>query len=138
MKIGSATVMLAGVLVALPATAQTRERQKESLEGYLPYAGEPVDRFQFWGLKQWELVDTDKVVVWPRLNQAFLLTVDRPCSELEWAQAISVTSTTNTVSRGFDSVKAGRDTCRINEIRPIDIRKYRAGRDRAKKSAAES
>jgi len=138
MKIGTAVMMLAGVLVALPAMAQTRERQKESLEGYLPYAGEPVDRFQFWGLKQWELVDTDKVVVWPRLNQAFLLTVDKPCSELEWTQSISVTSTTNTVSRGFDSVKAGRDTCRINEIRPIDIKKYRVDRDQAKKSAADS
>jgi hypothetical protein len=30
------------------------------------------------------------------------------------------------VSRGFDSVKVGRDEqCRINEIRPVDYKKVR-------------
>jgi type II secretory pathway pseudopilin PulG len=116
------------LLAAATAQAQTREKQEESLDKYLPYAGAPVDHFQFWKLTQWELVGQFKVVVWPRLNEAFLLTVDPPCSELEWAKSIAVTSTANTVNRGFDSVQVGRDKCRINEIRPIDYKKYRQER----------
>lgn len=124
---------LAALLMAATAHAQTRERQQERLDAYLPYAGEPVERFQFWNLTQWELVATDKVVVWPRLNEAYLLTVDKPCSDLEWAKSIAVTSTANMVNVRFDSVKAGKDTCHINEIRPIDYRKYRQDRAQEKK-----
>ncbi len=128
MKSVAASLGLATLLVAASAHAQTRERQQEALEGYLPYAGAPVDSFQFWNLTQWELVGPEKVVVWPRLQEAYLLTVDAPCSELEWAKSIAVTSSVHRVTVRFDSVKAGRDTCRINEIRPIDIKRQRAER----------
>jgi hypothetical protein len=124
----------AALLVAVGAQAQTRDRQQEGLEAYLPYAGKPVDRFQFWKLTQWELVGTNKVVVWPRLNEAFLLTVDEPCRELEWAKSIALTSSTNTVNRGFDSVIASGQKCRINEIRPIDYKQYR--QDKASKKSS--
>lgn len=126
-------IILVALLAASSAHAQTRDRQKEALDAYLPYAGAAVDRFQFWKLTQWELVAEDKVLVWPRLNEAFLLTVDEPCRELEWAKSISVTSTANSVNRGFDSVIASGQKCRINEIRPIDYLKYKQDR-RAKKS----
>ncbi len=124
--------MIALLFAAGTAAAQTRERQQEALDAYMPYVGESVDRFQFWDLKQWELVAPDKVVVWPRLNQAFLITVDKPCIELEWAKSIGLTSSANTVSVRFDSVKAGRDTCRINLIQKIDYKKYRADRAAAR------
>lgn len=129
MNISRMTIVLAGLLLASGAQAQTRERQQESLDAYLPYAGAPVDRFQFWKLTDWQLVGENKVIVWPRLNQAFLLTVDEPCMDLEWANAIAVTSSTHMVSVRFE---AGKDTCRINEIRPIDYKKYRQDRAAAK------
>ena len=132
MKNRRTMIAFAALLVATAASAQTRERQQEALDAYMPYVGESVDRFQFWDLKQWELVAPDKVVVWPRLNQAFLITVDEPCIELEWAKSIALTSSANTVSARFDSVKAGGDTCRINLIQPIDYKKYRADRSAAK------
>jgi len=128
MKSSITSIALLGLLLAGAAQAQTRERQQEALEKYLPYAGAPVESFQFWNLTQWELVGPEKVVVWPRLQEAYLLTVDAPCSELEWAKAIAVTSSVHRVTVRFDSVKAGRDTCRINEIRPIDIKRLRAER----------
>ncbi len=128
MKSIVASIGLAAMLASGLAQAQTRERQQEALEGYLPYAGAPIESFQFWNLTQWELVGPEKVVVWPRLQEAYLLTVDAPCSELEWAKAIAVTSSVHRVTARFDSVKAGRDTCRINEIRPIDIKRQRAER----------
>ena len=128
MKSIVASIGLSAMLASGLAQAQTRERQQEALEGYLPYAGAPVDSFQFWNLTQWELVGPEKVIVWPRLQEAYLLTVDAPCSELEWAKAIAVTSSVHRVTARFDSVKAGRDTCRINEIRPIDVKRQRAER----------
>lgn len=132
MDIRGKSIVIALLFAAGTAAAQTRERQQEALDAYMPYVGESVDRFQFWDLKQWELVAPDKVVVWPRLNQAFLITVDKPCIELEWAKSIGLTSSANTVSVRFDSVKAGRDTCRINLIQKIDYKKYRADRAAAR------
>ena len=125
-------IALFGLLLATSAFAQTAEKQEKALSEYLPYAGEPVDRFQFWDLQRWELVGEYKVVVWPRLNEAYLLTVDPPCQDLPWAQKIGVTSTANSVSRRFDSVVAGKSRCRINEIRRIDYKKYLADRKAAK------
>ncbi|WP_440223361.1 DUF6491 family protein [Dokdonella sp. MW10] len=114
--------------------AQTRDTQKQNLEAYAPFLGQPVEQFQFFNLQKWELVGEDKVIVWPRLNDAFLLTVDKPCRELEWAQSIGITSTANRVSRRFDSVKAGADTCRIQEIRPLDYKAFQVARREDKAS----
>jgi type II secretory pathway pseudopilin PulG len=122
------------LLVATTASAQTREVQEKRLAEYLPYAGAAVDRFQFWDLQRWELVGEYKVVVWPRLNEAYLITVDAPCSNLEWTDKISMTSSAHVVSKKFDSVVVGKDKCRINEIRPIDYRKMQADRKAAKEA----
>ena len=137
MNVMQAGLVLAAMMIAGEATAQTRERQQEALDAYLPYAGAPMDSFRFWKLTQWELVAPTKVVVWPKLQEAYLLTVDEPCSELEWAKSIAVTSSVQRVTARFDSVKVGRDECRINEIRPIDYRKYQQDR-KARASAADS
>ncbi len=127
-----ALMMILALLLASSASAQTREVQQKRLSEYLPYAGAPVDRFQFWDLQRWELVGEYKVIVWPRLNEAYLLTVDAPCNDLEWTQNIAVSSTAQVVSKRFDSVMTGKDKCRINEIRPIDYKKYLADRKAAK------
>ena len=127
-------LVLLAVFATTVASAQTREKQEKRLDEYLPYAGAPVDRFQFWDLQRWELVGEYKVIVWPRLNEAFLLTVDPPCNDLQWKEAIGVTSTAHVVSQRFDSVVVGHDKCRINEIRPIDYKKYLADRKEAKEA----
>ena len=128
-------ITILALLLATSASAQTREVQQERLSAYLPYAGEPVDRFQFWDLQRWELVGEYKVVVWPQLNEAYLLTVDPPCNDLEWTQKVGLSSTAHVVSKRFDSVMTGKDKCRINEIRPIDYKKYLADRKAAKAKA---
>lgn len=114
--------------ISASACAQTREVQDKNLAAYLEYAGEPVDHFRFWNLTSWELVGPQKLVVWPTLKEAYLLTVDQPCTDLEWAKAISITSSAHTVSARFDSVDVGREKCRIMEIRPIDYAQYKKDR----------
>ena len=113
------------VLLANPDRALAKDAHA-ALDKYLPYAGEPVDRFQFTQLQKWVLLDEYRIVVWPRLNQAFLLRVDPPCQDLEWAHQIGLTSSANVVSRRVDSDIVGEDECPINEIRPIDLKAMNA------------
>ena len=134
MKILFALLVL---LLSTGVAAQTQDKHDEALSQYLPYAGEPVDSFQFWALKRWELVGEYKVVIWPRLNEAYLVTVDAPCDDLRWAKAISVTSSANRVYQRFSFVRAGKYKCRIKEIQPIDYKKLLADRKAAKAAKEE-
>jgi hypothetical protein len=61
------------------------------------------------------------------MNKAYLLTVTGYCPDLQFANAIAVTSTGNTVDR-FEKVIVGRDRCFINEIRPLDTKQLKADR----------
>ncbi|MEO7917218.1 MAG: DUF6491 family protein [Dokdonella sp.] len=100
--------------------AQTREAQEQRLEHYLAGAGAPVEKFQFYKLQKWELVSPNQVVVWTRVTEAWLLTLEKPCSELEWTQSIALTSSTRQVRKRFDYVLVGKGRrCQITEIRPL-------------------
>jgi hypothetical protein len=131
------TLMLLALLATGVASAQTREKQAERLGEFMPYVGEPVDRFQFWELVRYELVGEYKVVVWPRLKEAYLITVDGPCNDLEWEHSIALTSSVNVVHTRFDHVLAGRSRCRINEIRPIDYARYLKDRKDAREAGKD-
>lgn len=107
--------------------ADTPEVQKQHLDEYAPYLEAPVDEFKFWSLYKWQLVGPDKVVVWSTVSDAYLLTVEQPCTHLQWASGIGVTSqASHTVMRRLDAVTAGRDRCRIVQIQPIDTARMRA------------
>jgi hypothetical protein len=86
----------------------------------------------------WSAVSKDQLVVWSGMNKAYLLTVTGYCPDLQFANAIAVTSTGNTVDR-FEKVIVGRDRCLINEIRPLDTKQLKADRkllrDQMKKPA---
>lgn len=122
-----AQVVVVCLLIALGvsgAQAQTRKTQQRNLERFEKYAGAPIESFEFWSLYKWQLVGPEKVVVWSTINDAYLITVEKPCSRLEWTKAIAVTSKqTHMVSSKFDYVKLGSDQCAIEEIRPIDYRR---------------
>jgi hypothetical protein len=125
-------VALAAACVATGALAQTRETQQKSLEKYQPYVGEPVERFQFWKMVEWELVAPDKVVVWTTIKDAFLITVEQPCSDLEWAKGIGVSSSQHFVHTRIDAVEFRHERCPIAEMRPIDYKRYLEDRDSAR------
>jgi hypothetical protein len=66
-------------------------------------------------------------VVWSGLNEGYLVTVTGYCPDLQFANAIGVTSTANTVDK-FEKIVVGRDRCFIKEIRPIDTKQMRLDR----------
>jgi hypothetical protein len=120
-----AAIVLASALIApAVAFAQTRATQQQNLERFEKYAGAPIDEFDFWSLYKWQLVGPEKVVVWSTINDAYLITVAKPCLGLEFARGIGVTSKQrHIVSRKFDEVTYGNGRCEIAEIRPIDYKR---------------
>ena len=103
---------------------------------YADYAGEPIDEFRSFRLDGWTPVARDQLVVWNGVNDAYLIKVWNTCRDLQFANFVGVTSTTNTISK-FEKVRVGQDTCPISEIRPIDVRQMKADR-RAAAAAAKA
>ena len=94
---------------------------------YTDYAGEPIKSFYMNNFDGWNVISKDQIVVWSGLNKAYLLTVTGYCPDLQFANAIGLTSTANTVDR-FEKVIVGRDRCMINEIRPLDTKQMKEDR----------
>jgi hypothetical protein len=94
---------------------------------YTEYAGEPVKSFYMNDLDGWNAISKNQLVVWTGINKAYLLTIAGYCPDLEFAHAIGVTSTGNTVDR-FEKVLVGRDRCLIKEIRPLDTKQIKEDR----------
>jgi len=130
MKISLVPTVLAATLFAGCATAPKLD--------YTDYAGEAVKSFYMSHFDGWTSVSKDQLVVWSGFNKAYLLRVNGYCPDLEFANAIAVTSTGNTVDR-FEKVIVGREKCFISEIRPLDVKQLKADRkllrDQMKKPA---
>ena len=135
MKVRFVAGVLLAVLSIASASAQTRKTQQQDLDRYEKYAGAAIDQFDFWSLYKWKLVGPEKVVVWSTVNDAYLLTVDKPCPGLEWTKAIGVTSKQRRiVSSKFDYVSYGNGSrCQIREIRPIAYKRMLDDGEDAKK-----
>jgi hypothetical protein len=118
-RLTSALVVLACTLLGACSNVPYRERMATRLAQFERYAGEPIDKFHFWRMENWEVLGNNKLVVRTTLRDAYLITVENACPELEWANSVGVTSTINEVSTRFDSVVVRGWKCRISEIRPV-------------------
>lgn len=126
-------ILLCVLLLGLSACATGIARRPAAPPvDYLSYAGPEIEDFHFFRLDGWEVVSRNQLIVWTGLQDAYLLKVWEPCTELEYALAIGLTSRFNRVTR-FDKVRAGRDVCPIGEIRKLDTARLKA--DRRKQAA---
>lgn len=133
--IAIATVALS--LVTLPARADTAAYLAQQLVRYEKYAGAPIGRFPMISLWQWQVVGPEKLVLWPEINKAYLVTVQKPCTRLEWTRAIGITQNTSMYVDGkFDAVVFDHQNCRIQEIRPIDYKALQRDEKAAKQTKA--
>lgn len=80
-------------------------------------------------------IDRDQLVAWTDINEAYLITVARPCPDLELARHVGIGSTAGTVYARFDRVFAQGRTCLIKTIQPIDY--PRMQRDLARRKQAQ-
>ena len=117
--------------------ADTKEHQAEELARFRSFAGAPVDEFRLVDIFQTQIVGDVNVVVWPTINTAYLLTVEKPCNNLSFAHGFALTQEQSMkVSKAFDFVKFDDQRCRITEIRPVDYKAMLKRQGRGKENHA--
>jgi hypothetical protein len=116
-----ATICLS--VVSVCALADTPATEAANLSRVEKYAGSPVENFTMWNMYKWQGLGPEKLAVWTKINEAYLLTVEQPCIHLQEARGIRVTSQmSHQVNRRLDFVNFGSQHCQIIEIRPIDYK----------------
>lgn len=121
-------ILLAGAGLVGCASPGPRERMAARLAQVEAHAGDPVESFRFWQLDRWESLGRAELLVWTRPNEAWLLRVDEPCRDLEYANTLALSSSVGRVHRRFDAVLFEHQRCRIAEIRPVDGRALKTAR----------
>jgi hypothetical protein len=125
-----ARALLAGTLALLAACSSTVPRHESDAQQrarYASYAGAPQDSFTWLGrYYSWDALGDNHLVLFTTPNDAYLITVQPPCTDLDFAQGIGLTATGSTVHARLDSVIVKGWRCPINEIRKVDYTKMRA------------
>lgn len=115
--------------VALAGCATPGPSDGGRLELYMRHAGEPVNQIRYRDAMGWERIDGTHVVLSMRPRESWLLRLPESC--LDWGGGspfLAVSSQTGWLLSKFDSVQVSGSpvTCRIEEIRPVDIPGVRA------------
>ncbi|RCS29852.1 hypothetical protein DEO45_10820 [Rhodanobacter denitrificans] len=120
------TAMLVGCAGA-PYTQRISERQA----AYAAAAGAPVRSFRFFNLYTWEPLGDTELAVYTRPNEAWLLDLGG-CHDLEFVNAIGITSSVGQVMVGFDKVLTGARNfpCTITRIRPVDVKSLKVAQQK--------
>lgn len=134
-SIAACCVLVLGLLAGC-ASPGPRERDAAALARYTAHAGEPVDSFHLRLMRDWVSLGERHLAVYTSVNEAWLIEVQSPCTGLDFAQAIQLTSTGARVYARFDTLRFDHQICRIKEIRPVDVRAMKAAR-RAESASRE-
>lgn len=137
---------LAALVFALSACATDRMSEDERLALYRAHAAAPVKSFRYLNrIDGWTPLGHSAVAIWTRPNEAYLLEVDGPCTELEFAQAISLTSQFGIVHSRFDKVipltgAGGPEPvpCHIRQIRPLDVKALKSAEKDIRRQRTEA
>ena len=127
-------VLAAGTVACSSVPYAQREQQRQA--AYLAAAGTPVQHFRFMSsLWSWEPLSDSQVVIYTRPNQAWLLDLDGACQNLQYTNAIGLTSSFGQVSTRFDKVLTGRRyiPCTIQQIRPVDVARLKIEQEAQRK-----
>ena len=101
----------------------------EKLAAYQAHAGAPVRQIRYYNPIGWEEVDDEHILLTMRPRESYLMRLSGPCLDYDaGSPVLVVSSTAGYVASGFDrvSVGASRLSCRIEEIRPLDLQAMRS------------
>jgi len=137
-------VLLAATALSACATAG-KQTDAEKLAFYREHAGEAVKDFRYFGrLNGWTPLGDGALAVWTKPSEGYLLELTGPCQDLDYAMSINVTQFGNRVTARFDDVVplgAGTSSikipCRIETIRPLDVKALRASEKELREAALE-
>ena len=131
-----ALTLSAAALVAASfnvAAKDDKQAQLKNLAMYQSVAGEPVKSFThvLRTNVSWQPLGDSNLLYHTTPSKAFLLKLDQSCMDMDFAQAVTI-SGGNTVHVNTDRVRVMGPTnpggldCKITEIRPVDVKAYRA------------
>ena len=131
-SVSVAAAVTAALILAGCTSGMTRA---ERLSLYEANAGEPLTRVTYFAPQGWEEVDSNHVLVTMRPSEAYLMRLSGPCLDYDQGAATMffTTATGSWIQAKFDRVTFGGSSisCRIEEIRPVDLQGVRAARDQA-------
>ena len=117
--------ILLALSFCIAASAGARESDEARAARYEQFAGEPVAQVKNFQLWRHEILDDDRLVVWGKPGQTYLLTFREPCVDIEWAHALGLSSSLGTMRADYDYVSARGQRCYIRTIRPVNERAMR-------------
>jgi hypothetical protein len=112
----------------LPAAEKTSraDRYEQRRQFVTEFAGEPRSSISFMRSHDFEPLGEHTLLLYESINRAYLLEIEDFCPELTSALAIGVNNKTSTLNAKFDSVIVRGRSCRILEIRPVDVKAMKA------------
>jgi hypothetical protein len=125
-------------LASLTACATNRMSDTDRLAMYRANAGEPVKQIRYYNAMGWDRVDGQHVVLSMRPKESWLVKISGPCLDLATgAPTLRLSTTGPYVTPRLDSIltEGSPLSCRIEEIRPINVAGLRAAQDSASAQA---
>ena len=128
-------------VLSLSACATHRLGDGDRLALYRAHAGEPVKQIRNYRAMGWDRIDGQHVLLEMRPRENWLLSLSGPC--LDWGTGspnLTLSSQTGWVVSKFDRVQieGSQVTCRIEEIRPVDVAAMRAAEDQLRANKAQA
>jgi hypothetical protein len=117
-------LIVAAALLTACSGIPLKQREAAERARFEAYAGKPVDHLTWLTeYNGWEPISHYQLVLWTDINQAYLITVFQPCTDLMFARRIALHPTADTIYAHFDSVHVDRWNCVIKTIQPVDYRR---------------
>ncbi|HSD16515.1 MAG TPA: DUF6491 family protein [Thermomonas sp.] len=117
------------VVASLTACATSRMSDTDRLAMYQAHAGEPVKQIRYYDAMGWDRVDDEHVVLSMRPKESWLVKVSGLC--LDWgggSPTLRLSTNGPYVTPKLDRIitVGSPVSCRIEEIRPLDVAGLRA------------
>lgn len=138
---------LAALALVLSACASSGMSDTERLALYRAHALPPVKSFRYLNnLNGWTPLGDSALAVWTRPGEAYLLEVDSPCPDLDFAVSIGLTSQFGVVYSRFDKIIPQTGIggppqpipCFIRQIRPLDVKAIKSAEKDMRRQAEEA
>ena len=139
MPMKAVAIMLVAAVITACADMSPRPSVAETRDIYARHAGGEIEHVHFTSIRNWQPAGYNALAIEFGPRQHYLFTVTAPCEfDLQFVPTIAVINTQpNRVTR-FDSIRVGRDVCRITSIRPLNMAAVREDLKRADRDEPES
>lgn len=127
------SMILAALMASAAGMAVAKNDGYEERRAFITqFAGEAKNSVSFSRSYDFEALGTDALLLWESANRAYLVTLEDYCPDLPSERVIIVNNKGARLTAKFDTItvvsrgESYNDSCRILEIRPVDVKTMRA------------